>query len=111
MHSSSTELAAFARRLRSVRCAFAEAIDLPELSGAEFARMLGLPLAAYEAYEHGEREPSMSALVVLHRRTGVSIDWLIAEPQPQSRPQVGLPVSAARPRPRVGARPVITLVG
>ncbi len=79
MPSSSAKLAAFAQRLQKLRHAYAGAIDLPELSAAEFARILGVPLASYEAYEHGDTEPSMSVLVLLHRKTGVSLDWLMAD--------------------------------
>lgn len=79
MPSSTEELAAFAERLQKLRHAYAGAIDLPELSAAEFARILGVPLTSYESYEGGEQEPPMSVLVLLHRKTGVSLDWLIAD--------------------------------
>jgi transcriptional regulator with XRE-family HTH domain len=78
MPSSSAELAAFAQRLRNLRHAFARAIDLPELAASEFARMLGVSVANYEAYERGDCEPPLSVLATLHRRTGVSLDWLVA---------------------------------
>ena len=79
MPSSSVQLAAFAQRLRSVRQAYARAIDLPQLAAAEFARMLGVSIASYESYEQAEQEPPLSVLALLHRKTGVSLDWLIAE--------------------------------
>ncbi len=85
MPSSIAELAAFAQRLQNLRHAHAGAIDLPELSAVEFARILGVPLASYEAYERGDHEPPMSVLVLLHRKTGVSLDWLIAD-EPGGRP-------------------------
>ncbi len=81
MPSSTAELAAFAQRLQKLRHAYAGAIDLPALSAAEFAQVLGVPLASYEAYERGDQEPPMSVLVRLHRKTGVSLDWLIADEQ------------------------------
>lgn len=86
MPSSSIQLAAFALRLRNLRLAYARAIDLPELAPAEFAGMLGVERAAYEAYERGEREPPLSVLAVLHQKTGVSLDWLIAD---ETRPAAG----------------------
>lgn len=87
MPSSSIQLAAFALRLRNLRLAYARAIDLPELAPAEFAGMLGVERAAYEAYERGEREPPLSVLAVLHQKTGVSLDWLIADET--TRPAAG----------------------
>ncbi|MBO0710032.1 MAG: helix-turn-helix domain-containing protein [Acetobacteraceae bacterium] len=79
MPSSSIQLAAFALRLRNLRQAYARAIDLPDLAAGEFARMLGVESTAYEAYERGEHEPPLSVLAVLHQKTGVSLDWLIAD--------------------------------
>jgi|SRR6185312_7400860 transcriptional regulator with XRE-family HTH domain len=96
MPSSTTELAAFAQRLQKLRHAYAGAIDLPELSAAEFARILGVPLASYESYEHGDNEPSMSVLVLLHRKTGVSLDWLMAD-EPGGRPMGRGLAGRARP--------------
>lgn len=86
MPSSMEELADFARRLQSLREAYAGAIDLPELSASEFARMLGIPLASYEAYERGDHEPPLSVLVLFHSKTGVSLDWLIAGDGDHRRP-------------------------
>ncbi|MCL2427749.1 MAG: helix-turn-helix domain-containing protein [Alphaproteobacteria bacterium] len=85
MPSSSIQLAAFALRLRNLRQAYATAIDLPDLAPAEFARMLGVESASYEAYEQGEREPPLSVLALLHQKTGVSLDWLIADENAGSR--------------------------
>ncbi len=82
MHSSSSELAAFGRRLQALRLAYAGAIDLPDLSATEFAQMLAISPPEFEAFEQGLREPPMSVLVVLHRKTGVSLDWLIAHEGP-----------------------------
>ena len=98
MHSSSSELAAFGHRLRNVRLAYAAAIDLADLSAAEFAQMLAIAPAEYETFEDGLREPPMSVLVVLHRKTGVSLDWLIAhEGEDRARAMSG------PPRPRLRA--------
>ena len=41
--------------------------------------MLGVSVASYESYERAEQEPPLSLLALLHRKTGVSLDWLIAE--------------------------------
>ncbi len=90
MHSSSSELTAFGQRLRSVRLAYGAAIDLADMSAAEFAHMLAIAAPEYKAFEDGRREPPMSVLVTLHRKTGVSLDWLIAhEGQGRARAVAG----------------------
>ncbi len=78
MHSKVLDLAVFGCRLRSLRVAYAAAIDMADLSAAEFARMLAIAPLDYEAFEGGVREPSISVLLLLHRKTGVSLDWLVA---------------------------------
>lgn len=97
MPISPIQLAAFAQRLRSLRRAYARAIDLPELAGAEFARMVGISAASYEAYESAEQEPTLSALALLHRKTGVSLDWLIADDS--ERRATGSPAGRSRAEP------------
>ncbi len=100
MHSSSSDLAAFAGRLHRLRVGFARAIDLPELTAAEFAKMLTIAVPDYLAYESGAREPPLSVLATLHRRTGVSLDWLVAEDGADDRPAPGLrPGDGASPPP------------
>ena len=46
-------------------------------SQKQFAASLGLPINTYTNWVRGIREPSMSALINLSTRLGVSSDWLI----------------------------------
>ncbi len=48
------------------------------MTAAEFATLLELSPVDYAAYEAGMADPSLTALAAAHRRTGVSLDWLIA---------------------------------
>jgi transcriptional regulator with XRE-family HTH domain len=79
-----SELSGFAARLRSVRRAYAEAVDRPDMTPAEFACRLEVPAMAYVSYEQGRKNPPLAALAALHRCTGVSLDWLVADADPES---------------------------
>ena len=46
-----------------------------------FAREIGLPLNSYTNWVRGVREPSMSAIISLCTRLGVSADWLLGLPE------------------------------
>ncbi len=46
-------------------------------SQKQFAAALGLPINTYTNWVRGIREPSMSALINLSTRLGVTSDWLI----------------------------------
>ena len=46
-----------------------------------FAREIGLPLNSYTNWVRGVREPSMSAIIALCTRLGVSADWLLGLPE------------------------------
>jgi len=65
-------------RLVTLRAQHAEAVSRPGLTASAFAALLGLDPVVYEACEAGAAEPGLAMLAVLHRRTGVSLDWLIA---------------------------------
>ena len=67
-------------RLAQLRAQHAMAISRPGLTASAFADLLGFDPALYEACEAGAAEPGMAMLATLHRRTGVSLDWLIAGP-------------------------------
>ena len=58
----------FGDRLESVR---------GDLSQKKFAASLGVPINTYTNWVRGIREPSMSAIINLSTRLGVSSDWLI----------------------------------
>jgi transcriptional regulator with XRE-family HTH domain len=58
----------FGERLESLR---------GDKSQKQFAASLGLPINTYTNWVRGIREPSMSALINLSTRLGVSSDWLI----------------------------------
>jgi transcriptional regulator with XRE-family HTH domain len=58
----------FGERLESLR---------GKQSQKQFAAALGLPINTYTNWVRGIREPSMSALINLSTRLGVSSDWLI----------------------------------
>ena len=58
----------FGDRLESVR---------GDLSQKKFAASLGVPINTYTNWVRGIREPSMSAIINLSTRLGVSADWLI----------------------------------
>jgi transcriptional regulator with XRE-family HTH domain len=60
-----------ARRLRSVR-------DSSGLTTkADFARMLGVSWQRWHHYEAGNRVPEIDVLCVLHRKLGISLNWLL----------------------------------
>ena len=65
-------------RLMTLRAQHAVAIARTGLTASAFAALLGLDPAFYEACEAGAAEPGIVMLAVLHRRTGVSLDWLVA---------------------------------
>ena len=57
----------------------AELKEVREEFGAtqsEVARILGISLRAYQHYEAGTREISLSSLEILHRKIGLSIDGM-----------------------------------
>ena len=70
------DLDAFANRLRSVRISYGQVIDLPAITAAQFAQLLGVRPSTYGAYERGDRDPPASFLASLRRRTGVDLNWL-----------------------------------
>ena len=68
-------------RLAWVRRTYGRSIDLSDLTRIEFAAMLGVCAAVYEAYELGERMPTADFLVALRERTGISLGWLFGSNQ------------------------------
>ena len=46
----------------------------------ELAEQLGISLRAYQYYEQGEREPSLSTLVALADFYNISLDELVCRP-------------------------------
>jgi transcriptional regulator with XRE-family HTH domain len=71
------DLTRLSERLVTVRTAYGESIDLPNLGPAVFAVLLGVSASTYLSYEYGEREPTAAFLVLLRNKTGVSLDWLL----------------------------------
>ena len=51
----------------------------------DIAKGIGVSLRAYQRYEHGEREPSMSTLIALADYFGVSLDYLVGRSDIQER--------------------------
>lgn len=47
------------------------------LNQKDFAALLGLKDETYRRYERGETEPSFATLERLHRKTGVSLNFII----------------------------------
>ncbi len=75
-----TDFIDFARlgeRLASVRRTYGQSIDLPNLEPNLFAVLIGVPVHAYQSYERGEMDPTITFLVSLRKKTGVSLDWLL----------------------------------
>jgi transcriptional regulator with XRE-family HTH domain len=77
MSTDFIDLARLGERLATVRRTYDESIDLPNLGPNLFAMLLGVSAFAYESYERGETEPTVDFLVVLRKKTGVSLDWLL----------------------------------
>lgn len=75
-------------RLREVRRQHAERHGTKTISQAEFARLCGLPVAAYKQWEAGNNRPADIEAVArrIAQVTGVSADWLIG---PDSGPDGG----------------------
>lgn len=48
-----------------------------DLSQKKFAALLGVPINTYTNWVRGIREPSMSAIINIATRLGVTADWLI----------------------------------
>jgi len=76
MVDESAEASQIADRLRSLRTAHGQAIDLPAISAQQFAQLLGVRPSTYGAYERGERDPPASFLASLRRKTSVDLNWL-----------------------------------
>ena len=68
-------------RLALLRAQHGQAIGHAGLPPAEFAALLHIEPILYEACESGRTDPPVVLLAALHRRTGVSLDWLIAGAQ------------------------------
>jgi hypothetical protein len=77
MSNDNIDLAKLGARLAAVRKTYSENIDLPTLSKALFATLIGVPVSTYQSYEPGETEPTVAFLVTLRKRTGISLDWLL----------------------------------
>jgi len=77
MLNDNLDLAKLGQRLAAVRVTYSENIDLPTLGTALFATLIRVPAATYQSYEAGETEPTVTFLVALRKRTGVSLDWLL----------------------------------
>lgn len=58
----------FANRLKIIRAS---------MSQSEFAETIGIGLRTYTRYEKEERQPDLHVLLEIHRKFGVSIDWLL----------------------------------
>ncbi len=68
----------FADRLRETRQVYGKRIGKPDLSGKQFALILGIEAQRYRRYERAEIEPPLHVLALLRRVTGVSLDRLVA---------------------------------
>jgi transcriptional regulator with XRE-family HTH domain len=65
-----------AERLARARRTYGDHIDLPNLGRVAFATLLGVSTSAYEAYERGERMPTVDFLAVLYAKTGIILEQL-----------------------------------
>jgi transcriptional regulator with XRE-family HTH domain len=77
MYPDIIDLTRLGERLAAVRRAYSDNIDLPNLGSTLFATLLRISAAKYQSYERGETEPTVTFLIALRRRTGVSLDWLL----------------------------------
>lgn len=77
------DLTMLGERIAWVRKTYGDSIDLSDLTRLEFATMLGFCATVYETYELGERMPTIEFLVELHRKTGISLDWLLNPDEPE----------------------------
>jgi transcriptional regulator with XRE-family HTH domain len=68
-----TDLTGFGGRLAEMRREYGDRIDLPNLGRPAFAALLGVSAVQYEAYERGDRTPTVEFLAVLRNKTGASI--------------------------------------
>jgi transcriptional regulator with XRE-family HTH domain len=69
-----TDLTDISERLAKIRRAYGNRIDLPDLGRAAFAMLIGVSAIEYEAYETGDRMPTVDFLTVLHNKTGTTWD-------------------------------------
>ena len=60
----------FSERLKSLRIE-------KNFTQADFAKSVGMSLRAYQYYETGAQEPTLSKLIALADFFGVSIDYLV----------------------------------
>lgn len=77
MYADIIDLPRLGERLAAIRRAYSDNIDLPNLESTLFATLLRIPAATYHSYERGQTEPTVTFLIALRRRTGVSLDWLL----------------------------------
>jgi transcriptional regulator with XRE-family HTH domain len=70
----------FTRRLRQVRAVFGASIGQPNLSQADFVKMLDIDVrpSAYRRWDNGKTEPPLLVLAAIRRLTGICLDYLIA---------------------------------
>jgi len=61
-------------RLADMRREYGDRIDLPNLGRLAFAALLGVSPIAYEAYECGDRAPTVEFLAVVRSKTGGNAD-------------------------------------
>jgi transcriptional regulator with XRE-family HTH domain len=61
----------------------------PELSGKDFAHILGVEAPTYRQYERGDAQPSMRTLAKIRQITNVGLDWLICGDGPRQMPIKG----------------------
>ena len=73
MFTKITDLTDISERLAEIRGAYGDRIDLPDLARAEFATLIGVSAIEYEAYERGDRLPTVDFLTVLHNKTGTGL--------------------------------------
>ena len=74
MFTRITDLTDISERLARIRRAYGDRIDLPDLGRAAFAMLIGVSAIEYEAYEAGDRMPTVDFLTVLHNKTGTTWD-------------------------------------
>ena len=74
MSTKITDLTDISERLAKIRRAYGNRIDLPDLGRAAFAMLIGVSAIEYEAYERGDRVPTVQFLAVLHNKTGITWD-------------------------------------
>jgi transcriptional regulator with XRE-family HTH domain len=74
MFGDPNDVTNLAEHLARTRRTYGDRIDLPGLGRVAFATLLGVSASTYEAYERGDRMPTVEFLAVLHSKTSTIVE-------------------------------------